>query len=96
MTGIYPFKIGLQRGFGKRSPQVSFSLDWVVLKTESLDILFKEAPFQKRHFTRVNQSENDFLGSSDKYHHDASTTPTSRICYTWFWQVLNFALKLSS
>ena len=30
MTGIYPFKMGLQRGFGKRSPQVSlsFSRDW--------------------------------------------------------------------
>ena len=25
MTGIYPFKMGLQRGFGKRSPQVFFS-----------------------------------------------------------------------
>ena len=23
MTGVYPFKMGLQRGFGKRSPQVS-------------------------------------------------------------------------
>ena len=26
MTGVYPFRMGLQRGFGKRSPQVSPSL----------------------------------------------------------------------
>ena len=26
MTGVYPFRMGLQRGFGKRSSQVSPSL----------------------------------------------------------------------
>ena len=83
LTGVYPFKLGLQRGFGKHTPE-GIPLNTTLLPQYMKDLGYTTHGLGKWHLGFCSQSYTPLRRGFDTYHGNLGTVKREVFCIISF------------